>query len=79
MTEKQVRYRDGDHNDGAERKHGVVREGSILPGILVARPVGRCLFDHRPPHVFRSNRSHRAPINKGRPNGMFLRDTTDRN
>ena len=50
MTEEEARDRDRDHDDGAQGEHRVVGEGRALTGILVARPVARRLFCHRPPH-----------------------------
>src|SRR6266446_3424008 len=46
MAEEQASYCDGDYDDGTKREHGVICERGPLPGILVARPVGRSLFHH---------------------------------
>ena len=55
MTEEQAGYRDGDHDDRAEGKYGIVCERRALAGILVARPVGRRFFRDCPPHRSLSN------------------------
>src|SRR5260370_37516466 len=46
MAEEQASYCDGDYDDGTKREHGVICERGPLPGILVARPVGRSPFYH---------------------------------